>query len=90
MSYSEFNRRNIKEFIFFLANALHSMPGPKHNARRYYELVKRRRKFPTVPGTYINSSIMTSILNVSKTKKTDCAILYFLYLKGVKRQAQLC
>lgn len=35
----------VTEFLQFLANIIHELPGPKHPARRYYEMRKKGKKY---------------------------------------------
>lgn len=46
----------VSEFSKFLADIIHELPGPKHPARRFYELRKKKKILVTQNRTYKDSS----------------------------------
>ena len=58
----------VEEFTKFLAQSIDVFPGPKHSARKFYELRKSKRDF-NVQRTYAQSSNPTRQSKRDKTKR---------------------
>lgn len=56
----------VANFLKFLAEVFHDLPGPKHPVRKYFEICKNKKILVSQNRSYSNSS------NPERKTKSDC------------------